>query len=168
MQKPIIEPLSSYPYLIREHLMSTLKRNITIAIIAIVILIATVIAVIITNISTISDPYSNELGLDKSTFVGQWPFTAESVVIRCDSIDDKSIVSITALSGESYILNTDSNTSIDKPQMKILSVKDAIWRDVAKYTETDAEKNNNYLLSVDSKVPTDDIIDAGLKLCTKT
>ena len=168
MQKPIIEPLSSYPYLIREHLMSTLKRNITIAIIATIILIATVIAVIITNISTISDPYSNELGLDKSTFVGQWPFTAESVVIRCDSIDDKSIVSITALSGESYILNADSNTSIDKPQMKILSAKDTIWRDVAKYTETDTETNNNYLLSADSKVPTDDIIDAGLKLCTKT
>lgn len=166
MQKPIIEPLSSYPYLIREHLMSTLKRNITITItiIATIILIATVIAVIITNISTISDPYSNELGLDKSTFVGQWPFTAESVVIRCDGIDDKSIVSITALSGESYILNTNSNTSIDKPQMKILSAKDAIWRDVA----TDAEIDKNYLSSADSKVPTDDIIDAGLKLCTKT
>lgn len=52
--------------------------------------------------------------------------------------------------------------------MKILSAKDTIWRDVAKYTETDTEKNNNYLLSADPKVPTDDIIDAGLKLCTET
>ena len=140
MQKPIIEPLSSYPYLIREYLMSTLKRNITITIIAIVILVATAIAVIITNVSTISDPYSNELGLDQSTFMGTWPFTAESVVIRCDDIDDKPIVSITAVSGESYILNTDSNTNIDRPQIKILSAKDAIWRDVA----TDAKADGNY------------------------
>lgn len=47
--------------------------------------------------------------------------------------------------------------------MKMLSAKDTIWRDVAKYTETD----ENYLSSADAKVSTDDIIDAGLKLCTK-
>lgn len=164
MQKPIIEPLSSYLYLIREHLMSALKRNITITIIAIIALIAIALTVIIANISTISDPYSNELIFEKNTFVGQWPFTAESVVIRCDGIDDKSIVSMTAPSGESYILNADSNTNIDKPQMKILRAKEAIWRDV----ETDAETNKDHLSSTDSKVPTDDIIDAGLKLCTKT
>ncbi|WP_352309541.1 hypothetical protein [Psychrobacter sp. W2-37-MNA-CIBAN-0211] len=56
-----------------------------------------------------------------------------------------------------------SNVDIDKPSMKMLSAKDTIWRDVAKYTETD----ENYLSSADAKVSTDDIIDAGLKLCTK-
>lgn len=144
--------------------MFTLKRNITITIIAIVAIIAIALTVIIANISAISDPYSNELIFDKNTFVGQWPFTVDSVVVRCDYINDKSIVSITALSGKSYILNADSNTNIDKPQMKILMAKEAIWRDIA----TNAETNKNHLFSADSKVPTDDIIDAGLKLCTKT
>lgn len=163
MQKPIIERLSSCPYLIREHLMSTLKRNIIITIMIITVLIATAITLIIINVSAISDPYKNELGFDQSTFVGQWPFTADSVVIRCDKINDKSIVSIITLSGERYMLNADSNTDIDKPPMKILSAKDTIWRD----TETDTETDKNYLSSADAKVSTDDIIDAGLKLCTK-
>ncbi|WP_440463830.1 hypothetical protein [Psychrobacter sp. ASPA161_6] len=146
--------------------MSTLKRNIiiTIMIMIITVLIATAITLIIVNVSAISDPYKNELGFDQSTFVGQWPFTAESVVIRCDDIDDKSIVSITTLSGERYMLNADSNTDIDKPPMKTLSTKDTIWRD----TETDTETDKNYLSPADAKVSTDDIIDAGLKLCTKT
>ncbi|WP_157999889.1 hypothetical protein [Psychrobacter sp. PAMC 21119] len=129
----------------------------------ITVLIATAITLIIVNVSAISDPYKNELGFDQSTFVGQWPFTAESVVIRCDNIDDKSIVSITTLSGERYMLNADSNTDIDKPPMKTLSAKDTIWRD----TETDTETDKNYLSPADAKVSTDDIIDAGLKLCTK-
>ena len=164
MQKPIIERLSSYPYLIREPLMFTLKRNIIITIIAITVLIATATTLIIINISAISDPYNNELGLDKSTFVGQWPFAVETVIIRCDDIDNKSIISIITPSGESYTLNADSNTNIDKPQMKILRAKDTVWRDVATDTETD----KNYLASADSKAPTDDIIAAGLKLCTET
>ena len=163
MQKPIIERLSSCPYLIREHLMSTLKRNIIITIMIITVLIATAITLIIVNVSAISDPYKNELGFDQSTFVGQWPFTAESMVIRCDEINDKSIVSIITLSGERYILNADSNTDIDKPPMKTLSAKDTIWRD----TETDTETDKNYLSPADAKVSKDDIIDAGLKLCTK-
>ena len=48
--------------------------------------------------------------------------------------------------------------------MKILRAKDTVWRDVATDTETD----KNYLASADSKAPTDDIIAAGLKLCTET
>ena len=143
--------------------MSTLKRNIIITIMIITVLIATAITLIIVNVSAISDPYKNELGFDQSTFVGQWPFTAESVVIRCDDIDDKSIVSITTLSGERYMLNADSNANIDKPPMRTLSAKDTIWRD----TETDTETDKNYLSPADAKVSTDDIIDAGLKLCTK-
>ncbi|MGM8937870.1 hypothetical protein ACS8E2_04170 [Psychrobacter glaciei] len=139
--------------------MSTLKRNIIITIMIITVLIATAITLIFINVSAISDPYKNELGFDQSTFVGQWPFTADSVVIRCDKINDKSIVSIITLSGERYILNADSNTDIDKPPMKTLSAKDTIWRD----TETD----KNYLSPADAKVSKDDIIDAGLKLCTK-
>ena len=106
--------------------MSTLKRNIIITIMIITVLIATPITLIIINVSAISDPYKNELGFDQSTFVGPWPFTADSVVIRCDDIDDKSIVSIITLSGERYMLNADSNTDIDKPPMKILSAKDTI------------------------------------------
>ena len=50
----------------------------------------------------------------------------------------------------------------------MLSAKDTIWRDVAKYTETDTETDKNYLSSINAKVPTDDIIATGLKLGTKT
>ena len=143
--------------------MSKRKRHIILSILAITALIGIALTVIIANISSISDPYRNELVFDKNSFVGQWPFTVESVVIRCDDINHKSIVSMTTPTGEGYILNADSNVNPDQAQMKLLSPEDAVWLDVP----TDTEKPKTDSLSSDVKTPIDDIISAGLKLCVE-
>lgn len=163
MQKPIIERLGAYHSSISGGLMTTFKRNIIITISATIALIAIFLTVIIANISTISDPYSNELIFEKSTFVGQWPFTVDSVVVRCDDINDKSVVSIITFTGEGYIINADSNVDLNEPQKKILSPEHAIWLDTPIITENPKTQ----LLSNDIKTPMNDVISAGLKLCAK-
>ncbi|SLJ85493.1 hypothetical protein [Psychrobacter sp. DAB_AL43B] len=143
--------------------MFKLKRNIIISILAITALIGIALTVIMANISSISDPYTNELVFDKNSFVGQWPFAVESVVIRCDDINNKSIVSMTTPTGEGYILNTDSNVDPDKTQMKLLRPEHAVWLDFP----ADTEKPKTNSLSSGVKIPIDDIISTGLKLCVE-
>lgn len=143
--------------------MSKLKPNIIISILAIATLIGIVLTVIISNISSISDPYSNELVFDKNNFIGRWPFAVESVVIRCNDFNNKSVVSMTTPTGEGYILNADSNVPSYKPQMQLLRPEDAIWLNVP----TDTEKPKTDLFSSDVKIPINDIISAGLKLCVE-
>lgn len=64
-----------------------------------------VAAIVIINVDKISDPYQNERLIDKQSFKGQWPFTVEEGLLKCENIDQTKVLSFNALQGVTYSLN---------------------------------------------------------------
>ena len=66
--------------------MSSFKRHLLIAAGIVIALTIAAITIIIINVGEISDPYLNERLIDKKSFEGEWPFTVEEGVLRCDIV----------------------------------------------------------------------------------
>ena len=141
--------------------MSTLKRNLLIAAIVVITLISAALVVIISHVDSISDPYLNERLIDKATFQGQWAFTAEEGVIRCDTVDASNAISFTILNGGTYALNAPAVIYSKNKSLgwKTLSPQDDVWLNTVNNDplESDSSKKD--------KVPLKDTITAGLALC---
>ena len=125
--------------------MSKLKYHLLIAAAIVVALTFAVMTIIIVNIGEISDPYVNERLIDKKSFDGEWPFTVEEGVIRCDIVGQDKALSFNALKGLSYALNDAA---------EVYSNNDGLgWKPI----------NNASIKSTDSNI--DDVIKSGLTLC---
>lgn len=85
--------------------MSKLKYHLLIAAALVAALTIAAMTIIIINVGEISDPYLNERLIDKKSFNGEWPFTVEEGVVRCDMVGQDKALSFNALKGLSYALN---------------------------------------------------------------
>ena len=85
--------------------MPSLKRHLLIAAGLAIALTVAAITIIIINVGEISDPYDNERLIDKKSFEGEWPFTVEEGVLRCDIVGQDKALSFNALDGSIYALN---------------------------------------------------------------
>ena len=125
--------------------MSSFKRHLLIAAALVIVLTATAMAIIIINVGEISDPYLNERIIDKKSFKGEWPFTVEEGVLRCDIVAKDKALSFNALDGSNYALNDAAEA---------YSSKDSLgWQPIATAS----------IKSADSNI--DDVIKSGLTLC---
>ena len=127
--------------------MSSFKRHLLIAVGLVIALTVAAITIIIINVGEVSDPYLNERLIDKKSFEGEWPFTVEEGVLRCDVTGQDKALSFNALNGSTYALNDAAEA---------YSSKDSLgWQPIT--TES--------IKSVDSNI--DDVIKSGLSLCTE-
>ena len=125
--------------------MSSFKRHLLIAAALVIALTAAAMAIIIINVGEISDPYLNERIIDKKSFVGEWPFTVDEGVIRCDIVGQDKALSFNALKGIIYALNGAA---------EVYSNKDVLgWQSI----------NTADIKSTDSNI--EDVIKSGLNLC---
>ncbi|KAA0913106.1 DUF2511 domain-containing protein [Psychrobacter sp. ANT_WB68] len=125
--------------------MSPFKRHLLIAVGIVIALTIAAITIIIINVGEISDPYLNERLIDKNSFEGEWPFTVEEGVIRCDIVGQDKALSFNALDGSTYALNDAAEA---------YSSKDTLgWQPTA----------TSSIKSTDSNI--DDVIKSGLTLC---
>lgn len=143
--------------------MSKLKRNLIIALVVISALVILALTTIITHVDSISDPYTNEQDFERATFAGQWPFTVESVVIRCDKTNGHSVITMTLPTGDRYLLNTDQVSVVDALSAPELTPQNDIWLDTP-IADNDHNTPSNQTVAY-QKVPLKDIISAGLTLC---
>ena len=125
--------------------MSKLKYHLLIAAALIVALTVAAMTIIIMNIGEISDPYVNEGLIDKESFEGEWPFTVEKGVLRCDSAGQDKAVSFNTADGLIYALNDAAETYSSKNSLG--------WQPI----------NTASIKSTDSNI--DDVIKSGLTLC---
>ena len=125
--------------------MSSFKRHLLIAAALVIALTAAAMAIIIINVGEISDPYLNERLIDKKSFEGEWPFTVEEGVLRCDIVGQDKALSFNALNGSTYALNDAAEA---------YSSKDSLgWQPIT----------TSRIKSTDSNI--DDVIKSGLTLC---
>lgn len=127
--------------------MPQLKSPFLIAAAIIIVLTAAAMAIIIINVGEVSDPYLNERLIDKKSFEGEWPFTVDEGIIRCDIAGQDKALSFNALKGVIYALNGAA---------EVYSNKDVLgWQSI----------NTADLKSTDSNI--EDVIKSGLSLCTE-
>lgn len=127
--------------------MPQLKSPFLIAAAIIIVLTAAAMAIIIVNVGEVSDPYLNERLIDKKSFEGEWPFTVDEGIIRCDIVGQDKALSFNALKGVIYALNGAA---------EVYSNKDVLgWQSI----------NTADLKSTDSNI--EDVIKSGLSLCTE-
>ena len=125
--------------------MSSIKRHLLIAVGILIALTIAAMTVIIINVGEISDPYLNERLIDKKSFEGEWPFTVEEGVLRCDIVGQDKALSFNALNGSKYALNDAAEAYSSKG---ILG-----WQPITTAS----------IKSTDSNI--DDVIKSGLTLC---
>lgn len=138
--------------------MSKLKRNLILATVITSAVVILILTIVINHIDSVSDPYLNEQGFDRTTFTGQWPFAVESVIISCEEVEDQSVLSITSPTGARYLLDIDKVSAVEALLAPQLVPQNDIWLD-APVASTDAKSLSN------QKVALDDIISAGMTLC---
>ena len=126
--------------------MSKLKSRLLIALAVITTLAIAAIVIVINNISAISDPYMNEQYIDKRTFKGEWPFTLDEGVIRCDKAGHDQAISFNSPDGITYALN-------DSAQM-YAAKNDLGWQAIS----------TQNISKLDAQI--DDVMQLGLELCT--
>ena len=125
--------------------MSQLRYHLLIAVGLVIALTVIAMTIIIINVGEISDPYLNERLIDIKSFEGEWPFTVEEGVLRCDISGQDKAVSFNALKGLTYALNSAA---------EVYSNKDVLgWQSI----------NTAGIKSTDSNI--DDVIKSGLSLC---
>ncbi|KAA0915666.1 hypothetical protein [Psychrobacter sp. ANT_WB68] len=125
--------------------MSQFKYHLLIAVATVIALTVAAISIIVINVGEVSDPYLNERIIDKKSFVGEWPFTVEEGVVRCDVVGQYKAVSFNALEGLIYALNDAAEV--------YSSNDDLNWRSI----KTASIKSTNGSI--------DDVIKSGLSLC---
>ena len=125
--------------------MSQFKYHLLIAVATVIALTVAAISIIVINVGEVSDPYLNERIIDKKSFVGEWPFTVEEGVVRCDVVGQDKAVSFNALEGLIYALNDAAEV--------YSSNDDLNWRSI----KTASIKSTNGNI--------DDVIKSGLSLC---
>ena len=125
--------------------MSSFKRHLLIAAALVIVLTAAAMVVIIINVGEISDPYLNERIIDKKSFEGEWPFTVDEGIIRCDIVGQDKALSFNALDRSTYALNDAAEAYSSKNSLG--------WQPITTAS----------IKSTDSNI--DDVIKSGLTLC---
>lgn len=125
--------------------MSSFKRHLLIAAGIVIALTIAAITIIIINVGEISDPYLNERLIDKKSFEGEWPFTVEEGVLRCDIVGQDKALSFNALKGEIYALNGAAEAYSNKDSLG--------WQPITTASIKSANRNIG------------DVIKSGLTLC---